>query len=134
MTATPSATWSARGYFADAKREQARRRLPVVAKDLFKLVSQFEQDKEVRELDSYRLLVRLFEEQCEVEEESKAEAPVRLRDGKSAAATVRRAVAGRSGVGGSTRRPGPDRVPDRAAEVCQDRRPRGGSCPDTPVP
>lgn len=54
------------GYFSDAKREQARRRLPVVAEDVYALVSTFEIDVEVSKLPSFELLVRLFEEQCEV--------------------------------------------------------------------
>lgn len=56
------------GYFADAKREQARRRLPVVARDLLALVRAFEADKEVGEWESYGLMVRLLAEQCEVVE------------------------------------------------------------------
>jgi hypothetical protein len=54
------------GYFSDAKREQAKRRLPVVAEDVYALVSTFEIDVEVSKLPSFALLVRLFEEQCEV--------------------------------------------------------------------
>ena len=54
------------GYFSDAKREQAKRRLPVVAEDVYALVSTFETDAEVSKLPSFELLVRLFEEQCEV--------------------------------------------------------------------
>lgn len=54
------------GYFADAKREQARRRLPVVAADLYELVRAFEGDAEVQALEAFALLRRLFEEQCEV--------------------------------------------------------------------
>ena len=60
------------GYFADAKREQARRRLAAVANDLLQLVRSFEGDEDVRRLESYRLLVRLFEEQCE---EVKSDSP-----------------------------------------------------------
>jgi len=56
------------GYFSDAKREQARRRLPVVAEDVYALVSIFETDIEVSKLKSFEVLVRLFEEQCEVVE------------------------------------------------------------------
>jgi len=63
------------GYFADAKREQARRRLPAVALDVCRLVRAFEQDKAVCALESYQLLVRLFEEQCEVVEASEEEPP-----------------------------------------------------------
>jgi len=52
--------------FPDVRREEARRRLPEVAKDLFALVGRFEADETVRELESYRLLVRLLGEQCVV--------------------------------------------------------------------
>ena len=54
------------GYFSDARREQARRRLPVVARDLLILVMQFEGDTDVGEWESYQLMVRLLDEQCEV--------------------------------------------------------------------
>jgi hypothetical protein len=54
------------GYFSDAKREQARRRLPLVAEDVYALVSYFETDVTVRAMPSFELLMRLFEEQCEV--------------------------------------------------------------------
>ena len=54
------------GYFADAKKRQARRRLPVVARDLLALVRAFESDEEVREWESYGLMVRLLDEQCEI--------------------------------------------------------------------
>jgi len=54
------------GYFSDAKREQARRRLPVVARDVDGLVVAFENDEVVSSLPAFGLLRRLFEEQCEV--------------------------------------------------------------------
>ncbi len=54
------------GYFCDAKREQARRRLPVVAQDVYELVTLFETDLDVSAMPSFKLLARLFEEQCEV--------------------------------------------------------------------
>ena len=54
------------GYFADAKRRQARRRIRAVASDLYRIVTTFEADKEVSALPSFVLLKRLFEEQCEV--------------------------------------------------------------------
>lgn len=54
------------GYFSDAKRAQARRRLPVVAADVYALVSTFEADAAVSAMPSFELLMRLFEEQCEV--------------------------------------------------------------------
>ena len=56
------------GYFADAKREQARRRLPVVAADVLCLVRQFEGDEAIASLESFGLLQRLLAEQCEVVE------------------------------------------------------------------
>lgn len=52
------------GYFCDATRAQAQRRLPVVAKDLFSLIKRFEDDAVVSEMDEFGLLVRLFEDQC----------------------------------------------------------------------
>ena len=58
------------GYFADVKREQARRRLPVVARDIYDLLQTFEAVDEVRRLASYGLLRRLFQEQCEVIEQT----------------------------------------------------------------
>jgi IS5 family transposase len=54
------------GYFSDAKKEQARRRLSIVAHDIYGLVSTFESDAVVCEMSSFKLLMRLFEEQCEV--------------------------------------------------------------------
>lgn len=73
------------GYFSDAKKEQARRRLPVVASDLYRLIQRFAGDAEVRGWESYELLVRLFDEQCEVVEgpvdgEAADEPPVVVRD------------------------------------------------------
>lgn len=56
------------GYFADATREEARRRLPVVAQDLHRLVKRFEEDAEIAAWESYQLLVRLLAEQCKVAE------------------------------------------------------------------
>jgi len=54
------------GYFADAKKKQARRRLPVVARDLLALVRAFESDEVIRGWESYGLMVRLLDEQCEI--------------------------------------------------------------------
>ncbi len=54
------------GFFSDAKREQARRRISVVAEDIYALVSLFEMNVAVAALPSFELLLRLFEEQCEV--------------------------------------------------------------------
>ena len=62
------------GYFADVKKEQARRRLPVVAQDLHIVVLAFNEDEEIRALESYGLVLRVFEEQVEVVEEDEPQA------------------------------------------------------------
>lgn len=54
------------GYFSDMKREQARRRLPVVAADLHRLITNFRDDSAVTALPSYQLMQRVFDEQCVV--------------------------------------------------------------------
>jgi hypothetical protein len=54
------------GYFSDAKRDQAKRRLPVAARDLLYLVRMFERDGAVNTWESYRLMVRLLSEQCDI--------------------------------------------------------------------
>lgn len=75
------------GYFADATREQAQRRLPVVAQDLLALVMRFEADEGVKALASYGLLVRLLADQCDVTE-GEAETPtVAVKEGKEVAGT-----------------------------------------------
>jgi len=56
------------GYFSDAKREQARRRLPVVAQDAYDLVRACESEAAVNGLPAFGLLKRLVDEQCEVVE------------------------------------------------------------------
>jgi hypothetical protein len=73
------------GYFSDAKREQARRRLPVVAEDVYALVSTFETDVEVSKLESFEVLVRLFEEQCEVVENGNGDKDGDAKGGSSCA-------------------------------------------------
>jgi len=66
------------GYFADAKRTQARRRIRAVASDIYRLVTAFASDAEVAALPAFSLLKRLFEEQCEVvTSEPDAQEPVR---------------------------------------------------------
>lgn len=69
------------GYFADVTKEQARRRLPMVAVDVYRLVTAFSDDPLVSAWESYQLLQRLLEEQCElVEDEESEAAPVKLVD------------------------------------------------------
>jgi len=75
------------GYFADATKAQARRRLPLVAVDVYRLVQALSQDEAVSQWESYRLLERLFEEQCEVveepEEPEERTLPAKPRDAKT---------------------------------------------------
>ena len=54
------------GNFADARRDQARRRLARTAEDAFELWTLFRNDPEVEALEGYGLLQRLLEDQCEV--------------------------------------------------------------------
>ncbi len=54
------------GYFADTTGPKSRRRLEQAARDLAGLVERFAGDDAVRHLASYRVLVRLFHEQCEL--------------------------------------------------------------------
>jgi hypothetical protein len=75
------------GYFADAKREQAQRRLPVVAQDLYALVRAFEADATVKQWASYALLVRVLAEQCEVVAAQGEPDAVVVKDPKTISAT-----------------------------------------------
>jgi len=60
--------------YADARREDGPRRLGVVARDVYRLVEKFKgQQGAVKELDEFKLLMRLMAEQCEVKE--KAQSP-----------------------------------------------------------
>lgn len=54
-----------RGYFADAKSSEARRRLERSARDLWYLIDRFRGDKDIAGLKAYKTMVRLFDEQCE---------------------------------------------------------------------
>jgi hypothetical protein len=55
------------GYFADSKSSKARRRLAKCASHLFGLVDRFRDHPEIAQMKSYRLMARLFEEQCGVD-------------------------------------------------------------------
>ena len=70
------------GFFADAKREQAQRRMPLVVQDLYALVRAFDGDAVVKEWPSYGLLVRLLSEQCKVVEatDDGERSPVSLKE------------------------------------------------------
>ncbi len=56
-----------KGSFGDARRSEARRRVEQCAADTWLLLETFRDNKKIRALDGYRLLARLFSEQCEVE-------------------------------------------------------------------
>jgi hypothetical protein len=63
------------GYFSDVKREEAKRRLPLVAQHLADLVRYFATDSAVSGWESYALLVRLLHDQVELVEPESADAP-----------------------------------------------------------
>lgn len=75
------------GYFADANREQAQRRMPVVAQDLYALVRAFESDASVKAWSSYGLLVRVLADQCDVVGEEGEPASVVVKDPKTVSGT-----------------------------------------------
>ena len=56
------------GYFADVKSSRAKRRLGKCAGHLAQLVGRFRGDQQIRGMKAYRLMERLFEEQCQMSE------------------------------------------------------------------
>ena len=54
------------GYFADVKSSRAKRRLAKSARHLFDLVDRFRGHKQISNMKSYQLMVRLLEEQCDI--------------------------------------------------------------------
>jgi hypothetical protein len=56
------------GYFADVKSSRAKRRLGKCAGHLAELVGRFRGDRQIRGMKAYRLMARLFEEQCQISE------------------------------------------------------------------
>ena len=61
------------GYFGDARGSEAGRRLEQAALDLYELVRRFSGDERVDGMESFGLLVRLFDDQCEMPGGGKAE-------------------------------------------------------------
>jgi len=61
----------ARGRFGDARGSEAHRRIEQCAADAWLLLETFRNNKKIRALDGYRILNRLFQEQCEVEDGDK---------------------------------------------------------------
>ena len=72
------------GYFADVKSSQARRRLVQCARHLFDLVDRFRGHTEISHLKAYRIMERLLEEQCHIQESDSE--PVTLKDPKEISA------------------------------------------------
>jgi len=56
-------------WYKDARKAEGPRRLKVVARDTGRLIGRFEKDKAVTKTEGWKLLKRLFEEQCEVKSE-----------------------------------------------------------------
>ena len=54
------------GYFADAKREEVPRRLDQVARDMLWLVEHFKKAKALADFESFAVMQRVFDEQCDV--------------------------------------------------------------------
>ena len=54
--------------YEDAKRTEGRRRLGVVARDVWRLVAQFKGNEEIGKTNEYSLLKRLLKEQCDTTE------------------------------------------------------------------
>ncbi len=64
------------GCFANTRPSESKRRLPEAAHDVFRLVEQF-RNSDAAALESYQLLGRIFDEQCEVTDEP--DSPVAIR-------------------------------------------------------
>jgi hypothetical protein len=56
--------------YHDAKSTETQRRLKVCARDTYRLLERFNRDKEVLKLHSYKVLARLFFEQCELSQKA----------------------------------------------------------------
>ena len=69
------------GCFSKVRGDEAKRKLEEVSQDLYMFVKTFETDEQVKALESYHLLRRLLEEQCEVIEENQEE-KVQLKPAK----------------------------------------------------
>lgn len=65
------------GCFADTRPSESKRRLPEAARDIHELLHQF-RATEARDLESFRLLEQVFQEQCEVTND--ATDPVAVKD------------------------------------------------------
>lgn len=53
-------------YFSDVKPSESQKTLTVVANDLFNLIQQFKSNKNVKRMNSFKLLQRVLTEQCNI--------------------------------------------------------------------
>ena len=68
------------GCFANTRPSESKRRLPEAAQDVYRLVEQF-RESDAAGLESYQLLHRIFDEQCEVTDDP--DSPVAIRPPRS---------------------------------------------------
>ncbi len=71
--------------YADARKAEGPRRLAVVARDLWRLVVRFEKEERITQREEWKLLKRVFEEQCEVTESPRMPGPEDDDQGEGAA-------------------------------------------------
>ncbi len=64
------------GCFANTRPSESKRRLPEAAQDVFRLVEQF-RNGEAAALESYQLLGRIFDEQCELTDDPESTVAIR---------------------------------------------------------
>lgn len=79
--------------YGDARKADRQRRLAVVARDTYRLVEQFKDNKTVNALEAYRLLERVLKERCEIvtvpespkdddDDRGEGPVPVKLKEAK----------------------------------------------------
>jgi len=59
---------TSKGYFGNIKPSESQRRLPEIAADLYWLIEKYSGNEAVSNMSSYKLMVRVLSEQCEVKE------------------------------------------------------------------
>lgn len=64
-------------YFGNSRPSESQKRLEDIAPDLYELIEQFKDDKNVKSMNSYKLLLRVFKEQCLVENEKVSVKPAK---------------------------------------------------------
>jgi hypothetical protein len=64
-------------YFGNARPSESQNRLDDIAPDLYALIHQFKGNDAIESMHTYQLLVRVFKEQCDVEDERVAIKPAK---------------------------------------------------------